>query len=129
MKLSALKRVIREAAKECYGWPVDKKIDIFGAKPKLAVGDPKDPKNPNLRHPKGPNSRDGMSSLEEGFKRPTSKELAEWSKGNFEEVDERDGESDPCEGCGEMAPSASLTQVKDDSGGSKYMCQMCMSGH
>lgn len=75
-------------------------------------------------------SSTGKKTLSEGFKKPTRKELEEWSKGNYEEVVENDGDQDPCDSCGEMTPSNALTKSKNESEGSdSYLCQMCISGH
>jgi hypothetical protein len=126
IKLSELREVIRSVVEESYGWPVASEMHLYGTPTKIDVQNPRDPKNSALKLPKGPNSR---SDMNEGFKRPTQKELAEWAKGNYDEVDEVSGDADPCEQCGEMTPSGSLTKTKNEAGKESYVCQMCLSGH
>jgi len=72
------------------------------------------------------NASSSKTLVNETFQRITSKELAEWKKGNFDEIAEGDGESDPCERCNEMTPSKSLTKVKNDDK-EEFLCQSCMS--
>lgn len=57
---SQLRKIIREVIAECYGWPVEKEEHLYGVKPALDKANPKDPKNPNLVMPKGPNTRSSM---------------------------------------------------------------------
>ena len=119
MKLteSQLRSIIRDVISECYGWPVERTQDIYPGAKKSHVKHTSDPKNRNLKMPKGPNTRMG---LKESFQRITSKELAAWSAGNYDEINE-DVNYDPCEGCGEMFPATSMNV--DESG--KYLCGSC----
>lgn len=127
IKLSQLRNVIRSAVQESYGWPVESETSLFGSHSKIDVQNPNDPTNSSVKLPKGPNSR---TNIQEGFKKPTRRELEEWSKGNYDEVVENDGDVDPCDGCGKMTPTNSLTKSKNESDGKNtYMCQVCMSGH
>ena len=119
--MSELRRIVRSIVKESYGWPVEREEHIFGARTKIDVQNPRDPKNTNIQMPKGPNSRDKMA---EGFVRPTQRELSAWKQGDYayDSLNE-EAEKDPCDGCGEMVPGDKLEQVEG-----KYMCQSCM-GH
>ena len=63
LELSALKIAIRCLIKEMvYGWPVETVIDSTTKnKNDNEFGDRRDPKNPNLRLPKGLNTRDKIN--------------------------------------------------------------------
>ena len=52
-----IRQLIRKLVKECYGWPVEKEEPVYGVKHPESKGG-KDPKNSNLRLPKGLNSKD-----------------------------------------------------------------------
>lgn len=42
---------------ECYGWPVEKEEHLYGVKSYSTATNLKDPKNPELKMPKGPTTR------------------------------------------------------------------------
>lgn len=50
------RKLVASLVAECYGWPVEKEEHIYGVKPKLDAPNPKDPKNPEVKMPKGPNT-------------------------------------------------------------------------
>lgn len=119
MKLteSQLRNIIREVIAECYGWPVEHEREVYqGSKGRVKVHG-KDPRNPNLRLPKGPNSRTG---LKESFQRITPRELVAWREGNYEDIRE-EVNYDPCDKCDQMFPALSLNKDGDD----KYVCNTC----
>jgi len=45
-----------------------------------------DPKNCNLKFPKGPNSRSQVNKLKESFQRVVPEELEQWKNGNYDNV-------------------------------------------
>lgn len=55
---SKIRQLIRKLVKECYGWPVDKEVPLYGVKGKDTENS-RDPKNADLKLPKGPNTRSG----------------------------------------------------------------------
>jgi len=58
IKLSTLRKVVRDTIAECYGWPVEKVEPLYGVQGEdLAAEAPRDPGNSNLKLPKGPNTR------------------------------------------------------------------------
>lgn len=63
MKISEaqLRSMIRDIIQECYGWPVEKEEHLYDVKPELNVLDPKDPKNPEIKMPKGLNTRSSVN--------------------------------------------------------------------
>jgi hypothetical protein len=84
VRLSELKRIIRSVVYECYGWPVEKEIPLYGVKSKSwGPENPVDPANKKLKLPKGLSSKSKGVSLKESFNRITSRELQEWSRGNY----------------------------------------------
>jgi hypothetical protein len=56
IRLSDLRRAIREAAGAIYGWPTDEVEHVYGVPDRMADTHPTD--MGNLKLPKGPNSRD-----------------------------------------------------------------------
>ena len=117
IRLSELRQIIRSVVKECYGWPVEKEESLYGVPNKMGAKNPSDSKNKTLKLPKGPNTRSGMN---ESFQRISSRELAEWQQGNYEPINEAEKTQDPCDECGLMVNSDSLTE-KDSS----YVCEKC----
>jgi hypothetical protein len=67
IRLSELRRLVREAAKAVYGWPTDEVEHVYDVPDRMADTHPID--MGNLRLPKGPNSRDDADD------RPLSDEL------------------------------------------------------
>jgi hypothetical protein len=58
IKLSTLRKVVRDTIAECYGWPVEKVDPLYGVQGEDPAAEaPRDPSNPNLKLPKGMNSR------------------------------------------------------------------------
>jgi formylmethanofuran dehydrogenase subunit E len=111
IRLSELRQLIKTVVAECYGWPVETEIDLFGALARK--GDTKLPKGPNTR-----------TDIKESFQRVTSRELSAWKNGDYSEINESpDVTEDPCDECGNMFPSDKLVEVEG-----KYMCQSC-AGH
>ena len=83
VRLSELKKIIRSVVYECYGWPVDKEIPLYGVKSKSwGAENPVDPANKKLKAPKGSNTK-SKKNLSEAFRKITSNELSEWSQGNY----------------------------------------------
>jgi hypothetical protein len=118
---SKLRRIIRTVIAECYGWPVEKVEHIFGQRSKIDVQNPRDPKNPAIKMPKGPNSADVVALVvKEGFQRPTQRELAAWKEGDYGDLTE-EVVQDPCDGCDKMFPSTALTKTEDG----RYVCGSC----
>jgi hypothetical protein len=117
IKLSELRSIIRDVVRECYGWPVEKEHSLYGVPNKMGTKNASDPRNKNLKFPKGPNTRSGMN---ESFQRITSQELAAWRQGNYDPITESEQSQDPCDECGGMVYSETLTQ-KDG----KYVCEKC----
>ena len=117
IKLSELRNIIRDTIKECYGWPVEKEESLYNVPNKMGAKNATDPKNKALKLPKGPTSR---ASMNESFQRISSRELASWIKGDYEPINEAEETKDPCDECGMMVSSASLTE-KDGS----YVCEKC----
>lgn len=94
IRLSELKRIIRSVVNECYGWPVEKELPLYGVKSKSwGAENPVDPANKKLKLPKGSNTK-SKKNLKEGFRRITSRELSEWSKGNYGYLQENDMDED-----------------------------------
>lgn len=58
---SQLRQMIREVIAECYGWPVEKEEHLYGVKPELKKPNPADPKNSNLKFPKGLNTKSSIN--------------------------------------------------------------------
>lgn len=57
---SQLRKVIRAMIIECYGWPVEKEIVLYGIEAKQEES-PVDPKNVELKLPKGLNTRSSVN--------------------------------------------------------------------
>lgn len=117
IRLSELRQIIRSVVKECYGWPVEREEPLYGVSAKMGAKNPSDPKNRNLKLPKGRNTRSGMN---ESFQRISSRELAAWQSGNYEPINEAEITQDPCDECGLMVNSDSLTE-KDG----MHVCEKC----
>jgi hypothetical protein len=117
IKISELRQIIRDVVNECYGWPVEKEESLYGVPNKMGAMNPADPKNKALKFPKGPNSR---GSMNESFQRITPRELAAWSMGNYEPINEAEVTQDPCDECGMMVDSHTLTE-KDG----VHVCEKC----
>lgn len=56
VSVSELRRLIRDLIRECYGWPVADEKYLYGVKP-MQKSNPGDPKNPQIKMPKGLNTR------------------------------------------------------------------------
>lgn len=54
--VNQLRHLVRGIIAECYGWPVADEKYLYGVKHTLKASNPKDPKNSEIRMPKGPNS-------------------------------------------------------------------------
>jgi hypothetical protein len=94
VRLSELKKIIRSVVYECYGWPVEKEMPLYGVKSKSwGPENSVDPANKKLKLPKGDNTR-SKKNLKESFNKITSRELAEWSAGNYGYINEDDQASD-----------------------------------
>ena len=94
VRLSELKKIIRSVVRECYGWPVEKEMPLYGVKSNSwGAENPVDPANKKLKLPKGSNTK-SKKNLKESFRRITSRELSEWSKGNYGYIQESDDPPD-----------------------------------
>lgn len=58
------RQLIRKMIVECYGWPVADEKYLYGIKHTLKSSHSKDPRNPEIKMPKGPNT---LSSVNESF--------------------------------------------------------------
>jgi hypothetical protein len=58
LRVSVLRRLIREAAKAVYGWPTSAIEHVYGVPDRMADSHPTDLGGGDLKLPKGPNSRD-----------------------------------------------------------------------
>lgn len=115
--LSELRNIIRDVVRECYGWPVEAEHSLYGTPNKMGTKNPTDPKNKNLKLPKGHNSR---SNMNESFQAISSRELSAWKDGNYDFVNEAEETQDPCDKCGGLFPSTQLIRVESD-----YLCKGC----
>lgn len=72
-----LRQIICKTIVECYGWPVEKEEHLYGVKPALTASNPKDPKNPEIKMPKGPNTRSAVNEAVIGLNQIYQVKLAE----------------------------------------------------
>ena len=117
IKLSELRRIIRDTVKECYGWPVDKEEPLYGVSNKMSAKNPGGTKSKGLKLPKGPNTR---SNVNESFQKISTRELSAWQSGNYEPITEADEGTDPCDKCESMVPSSQLAKHEG-----QYLCKQC----
>ena len=117
--LLELKRIIRETISECYGWPVESEKPLYNIRSVIGKPSKHDLKNSPLRR---------KVSLKESFSKITSRELDEWSSGNWGYLSE--DASAGCEKCGgEVGETGKCKKCKRSSATEKACnaCNMRMS--